>query len=353
MQHDESEHKDIPFYVHNKTYGANDFPKVELLPLQLQKVAADLNYKGVSTSPYLVEAFKAAYEYGLQSKYLLSNNHVYVDITPDYYPDVIEVLKNSHSQHPSWLSVENDLALKRFALQLDLYSGEWSEAYQYATETTYSSEYGEHVASHEPHLSYYLISILLKVLKHIERRDQIELINKEGKFDYHLGYQRYDNYSPKQFGIVLRALSLSNKSSIPVFNADHEGRVSIKNAIAIIDAVDKIQSVRNALQQTHDYKIYSEWLDSPITDTIVMINNLLTIWNPYQHELHPESGEVERMANFINKYGFEKAILAVHNHGYTLEALEEFDGMPKQWVKDIVQEAPYDFQGMLEIIRGS
>jgi hypothetical protein len=353
MEHNESEHGDMPFYVHKRVYDKTDFPTAELLSCEFQDFIKSNDYQGSSHEPYLASAFNSAAQYGLDIGYLMGNDNLYVDIHPEYYPEVINVLKNNETEHHYWYSVENDLVLKRFALQLDIHSGEWAEAFQYATQTSDDKNGDLPLTSKDSTLAYYLVSTLLKVLTYVEKRDNVELVNKHGRISYHLGYVNHESYSPKRFGIILRALSLSNRSSIPVLGSDHMGRVHPKNCIAVFDAMNRIEAISNALNNVYDYKVYSDWLDAPISDTAVMVNNILTIFNPSGHELQVESGEVNRMVDFINHYGFEKAILAVHNHGYSLEALSEFEGMPKSWVKNIVHEYPYDYQGMLEIIRGS
>lgn len=353
MEHNEAEHGDIPFHVYTRRYTASEFPAFELLSPELQRFANEISYTGKGKNQYLADAFNTACEFGIHPYYLLSNNTIYTDINPEYYSDVVDVLLRDDAKHHLYQSVENDLILKRFALQLDLQVGEWAEAYQYATETLYVKSDDEYVASRESHLGYYLVSIMMLILKYIEQRDVIQIVDKNMEFDYHLGYNKYTHYAPKQFGLVLRGLSLSNQSNLKVLNPDHRGRVSFRNAIPIFDVAGKIDTIAQLLNGVHDYKVYDNYLDPHIADTIVMLNNLLTIWNPHGHILQPDSGEAARMADFINRYGYEKTILAVHNHGYSLEALETFDGMPRKWVKELVQEYPYDFNLMKQIIQNS
>jgi hypothetical protein len=353
MEHNEAEHGDTPFHVHTHNYSKNEFPSIELLSSELQRVASNIRYQGNSRSQYIADAFNSAFEYGLSPEYLLSHASVYTDISPDYYPEFIDALVKNETNHHFYRSVENDLILKRFALQLDIHSGEWAEAYQYATETLYDESQNGYVTSNEDDIGYYLVSVLMLVLKFIEKRDHIELINKNMEFDYHLGYNHYTHYSPKQFGLIMRGLSLSNESRLEVINPDHKGRVHFRNAIPILDLAGRINTISQLLNGVHDYKVYENHLDPHVADTIVMLNNLLTIWNPHGHVLQPESGEVARMADFINNYGYEKTILAVHNHGYSLEALDTFDGMPRKWVKELVQEYPYNFTLMKQIIQNS
>lgn len=354
MHHNLEEH-DSYYYVVNRMYGAMDFPAFSKLSpnLQASSFLLDKPYKGKAQHDYIADAFNMAERYGMSGEYLLGNDFMYVDIHPEYYAHVIRALNHPAERSHYLQAVENDMILKRFALQLDINSGEWTQSYKYATELDTNIDTKESITSNDKHLPYYLISIIMQVLAYIEKRDSIELVDKHGQFDYHLGFTDFPYYSPKMFGTLLRAAALSNTTRLKVINPDSEGRVGYRNTMAVIDAIQKINELDGLFKSIYDYRVYSEWLDSPVANTFVMVNNLLTIFNPSGHHLQPNSGEVERMANFINQYGYEKAILAVHNHGYSLEALEIYDGMPKRWVKNMLDDYPYDYKNMVKIIHNT
>lgn len=352
--HDELEHEGIRYFVYKREYSAEEYPQIELLHPELAMIARfglQDSYRGIARHPYVADAFNAGFFFGMKPQYLLGKHSFEIDIHPAYYQNIINDLETPEKARYLEL-IENDAVMKRFAQQLSIRQGHWSEAFHYATEVEYNTELKQCTTSKDRMLAYYLMSILFQVLKVVEERDGHTIVNKDGSYDYHLGLEYNSTYSPNLLGIMLRGMVLSNTSDLRIYNTDSEGRVSHKMIVPLIQMVDSSPSLQDIFYGIRGYRQNERFYDIHIRDLVIIMNNILSIWLSIEdfEYFTITNDRLQRAVGFLSTYGFEKAMLATHSHGYTMEALKMFDGMPEKWVRSITKGYPLSYRELLSTL---